>query len=172
MIEPLTHTRAADSQCFHLWLCCPCWALFPSSQSSSAHFHWVFLYQTSLKFTHQNRIFFKKLLPLSLSHYSQAFLISVKWNHHQSSPWGQKQKKLWTRFFSLYPQKYISNCVFCSLANSTMSHHSQWCRLDLSLYSAFPQQHLTWFPSSPSCPIPLCLGSLFSTEQLESFSKC
>ena len=69
------------------------------------------------------------------------------------------------------PQKYISNCVFCSLANSTTSHHSPWCQLDLPLYFAFPQQRLTWFSSFPSCPIPLCLGSLFSTEQLESFSK-
>ena len=62
------------------------------------------------------------------------------------------------------PQKYISNCVFCSFANSATSHHLQWHWLALPLYSAFAQQHLTWFPSFPSCPIPLCLGSLLSTE--------
>ena len=100
----------------------------------------------------------KKFLPLSLSHLSQAFLISVKWSHHQSSPWGQKQKRLWTRFFSLYSTKiHQQPCVllFCKLCHFTSSPmmltspSSLFCICTtasylVSLFPFLPHPSLSW----------------------------
>lgn len=126
------------------------------------------------KFTHPEESFcvFFLFLPLSPFHHSQPFLISVNGTITNLVLEDKIIGDILDQ--SLFPMTHehtsVGFCQFYSPAiyilNSSTSHHPPLCHLIHHLQLAFLQQHLSWFPAFPSCPIPHCLQNvIFHSSQ-------